>query len=659
MTFPKILLVGWDSADWESVRPLIDSGGMPNLEKIVSGGVMGNLTYRKPAISPALWTSIVTGKHASEHGVLSALEICEDSHRVGPVTSLSRRSPALWSILSERGIAAHVVGWPATHGEHLARGCVVSERFSSISVNAPETWSTVPSGAISPDRLAERMGELRVSPLEVDASMIRLFVPNAELVNQDADPSLAQLRVHLASALTTQAAATWLLANEPWDFLAVSFDALGAISRDFMAFSTLAAAGISGHKYELYRDVVNSAYLFHDLMLGHLLSLAGPDAVIVVVSQHGRGTDDVGPMGYPFTSPRGPTRRPGILAARGPGLRTDELIFGASQIDVLPTLLAMRGIPCVEEMPGRTLTEMFIEPPTSLSRRGEGQSTLATDVASAAIDELVNALTTSADDETTLESSRVLLQSRHAVLTERAWSMAQALLDERRPRAALRVLEALFQQWPERLDFSQMLAACQLELGMIEEARTTTEIALDYIEDPASAALGRAEFAHRTEDYQEALAELDRAIALGASTFEHQRQRVLTLLALRRWKDAERICREALSANSVHPLIHLGLAQCQLRLGRPQSAVESARTAVGLDFELAAAHFTLAEAAWRTAQHEQAVDALLTAMRLTPNIPLYHRTLSVYYRKLGHFHEADGQMAVSQRLRLTQREMPS
>ena len=658
MTFPKILLVGWDSADWEIARPLLDSGDMPNLEKVVSAGVMGNLAAPGPAISAALWTSIATGKKASQHGVLGALELSKEDHGVGPVTCSSRRSAAIWNMLSDRGSVAHVVGWPATHGESLARGCVVSERLPYSFTDGPETGVSAPSGIISPHRLIEGIGELRVSPLEIDASMVRLFVPNAESVNQDADPSLARLRVHLASGLTTQAVATWLLANEPWDFLAVRFDALGAISRDFMAFRSPGVAGIPQQRHQLYRDVVNSAYRFHDLMLGRLISLAGTDAIVVVVSQQGLSTDESRPIEHPLLSSPFPGRRnrPGLFAARGPGLRTDELIFVASQLDVTPTLLAMRGISAEEEMPGRAMTEIFIEPPlTPFSLRNGVQAASAIDTVDGAIDELVKSLKTSTENETTRKSGKAMWPCRQAVLTEQAWVMAQALLDERRPRAALPVLQTLFRQWPERLDFSQALADCQLRLGMIDEARSTTEIALDYVDNPATAALMRAHFSHRTVDYREALLQLDQAAALGPLTLDHERQRVLTLLALRRWKDAELICREAIDANPNHALIHLGLAQCQLRLGRPQSAVESASAAIGLDFEMAAAHFTSAEALWRIANYDQAVRSLQTALRLAPNIPLYHRTLSVYYRMLGNVKEADGEMATSHRLRQAER----
>ena len=60
----KVLLIGWDAADWKIINPLMDAGMMPALESLVNNGVMGNLATLDPPLSPMLWTSISTGKHA-------------------------------------------------------------------------------------------------------------------------------------------------------------------------------------------------------------------------------------------------------------------------------------------------------------------------------------------------------------------------------------------------------------------------------------------------------------------------------------------------------------------------------------------------------------------------------------------------------------------
>src|ERR1700735_3273104 len=71
---PRLLLVGWDAADWKVIDPLMSQGEMPNLASLVSEGVRGNLATMYPALSPMLWTSIATGKRPSKHGIHGFIE---------------------------------------------------------------------------------------------------------------------------------------------------------------------------------------------------------------------------------------------------------------------------------------------------------------------------------------------------------------------------------------------------------------------------------------------------------------------------------------------------------------------------------------------------------------------------------------------------------
>lgn len=61
MAKQKVLHIGWDAADWRVINPLIDEGKMPNLEKFINEGVIGNIATLYPVLSPMLWTSIATG----------------------------------------------------------------------------------------------------------------------------------------------------------------------------------------------------------------------------------------------------------------------------------------------------------------------------------------------------------------------------------------------------------------------------------------------------------------------------------------------------------------------------------------------------------------------------------------------------------------------
>ena len=95
---------------------------------------------------------------------------------------------------------------------------------------------------------------------------------------------------------------------------------------------------------------------------GHLspvLEAAGPDAIVLVTSDHGESFSH----GYWFNHRAGLwdeiTRVPLIL--RGPGVPVGAVIDGqVGLIDVAPTLLSLAGLPRDRRMAGRDLSPMFV-----------------------------------------------------------------------------------------------------------------------------------------------------------------------------------------------------------------------------------------------------------------------------------------------------------
>jgi predicted AlkP superfamily phosphohydrolase/phosphomutase len=96
----KVLLIGWDGADWEHIHPLLDEGLLPNLEGLLNRGVMGNLATLQPVISPLLCNWFATVMLPDLHGIQGLLEV--DPFRGGarPFSSLSGWCKGIWKILN-------------------------------------------------------------------------------------------------------------------------------------------------------------------------------------------------------------------------------------------------------------------------------------------------------------------------------------------------------------------------------------------------------------------------------------------------------------------------------------------------------------------------------------------------------------------------------
>src|SRR3954464_13007169 len=167
MAKPRVMLIGWDAADWKVIRPLLAAGQMPTPARLMAGGVHGNIATLYPALSPMLWTSIATGKRAYKHGIHGFSEPLPDGSGIRPISLLSRKTKAVWNILNQTGHRSLVVGWWPSHPAEPLNGVMVSNHFSRPVGKPDEPWP-LPSGTVYPAALTSALAELRVNPMELD-----------------------------------------------------------------------------------------------------------------------------------------------------------------------------------------------------------------------------------------------------------------------------------------------------------------------------------------------------------------------------------------------------------------------------------------------------------------------------------------------------------
>jgi len=640
----RLILVGWDSADWKLINPLLDAGEMPGMAWLVEGGVSGNLATMEPQLSPMLWTSITTGKRAWQHGVHGFTEVDPASDRVVPVAYASRRCKTVWEILGERGLRSHVIGWFATHGEPNPHGCLVSNMAGSLQGvgpdDEPEKWPPLAPGSCWPPDLAGEIAPLRVSPYDLDPEeVLRLFVPKAHEIDQKNDPRLWHLAGHLAEAFSVHAQATHVMERDPdWDFTAIYYRPLDEICHRFMHYHPPRMEGVPERDFELYRDVVHATYRLYDLFLRRLLHFAGPDGAVMVVSDHGFHSDHLRPIFTPNV-PAGITvwhRPQGIFAARGPGFRADELVFGARLLDVAPTVLNFFGLPAGRDMDGRVLEEAFVErrPPGQVDTWEdpggiERERLPADDPSNRAMLEHFVALGYLAEipggDAAAAESTR----------RENDWSLARAYMDAGRAADALPLLESCVAGQPERTDFAQMLAMCQLQLGLLDEAEESAKKALETFGPQERAQHLLASIALQRERPAEAVALLE-----SVGGMEMTDPNGLLLLArafveLRRWDEAAEAAKQSIALDSDNPRPYLALTRQLIHRKLYAEAAECALAAISLDFSRANAHFLLGVALAGEGKQSEALQALHTCLKLDPAFLRAYRLLGRIYRQQG------------------------
>jgi len=679
----KVLLIGWDAADWRVIMPLIDAGKMPNLASLIEEGICGNIATLQPVLSPILWTSIATGKRAYKHGIHGFSEPDPLTGGIRPVTNLSRKTKAIWNILNQNGLNTITVGWwPSNPVEELSKGVMVSNDYQRALGKDPEKWPLKP-GTIHPVHLEKVLKELRFHPAELTEADLCAFLPGlagmnrADLDKAEKDPRMQTLLRIVADCTSIHSAGTALIESEPWDLTAVYYDAIDHFGHAFMRYHPPKQRSIDDWDFRVFNYCLEAGYLYHDMMLGTLLRLAGRNTTIILLSDHGFHPDHLRPAGIP-REPAGPAvehRQFGIFVARGPDIRKDDRIYGATLLDICPTLLHLFGLPVGEDMDGKVLLDIYEGKPAAIERipswdEAEGDhgmhppdKQISPADSKAALQQLV-ALGYIA--EPNADKAKALEET----VRELDYNLAQAYIDGGIYNQAVDILERLYQTWPMEHRFGFRLAGCYQNLGrtadlrrlvstLIErrveeansaaaalkslklddpEAQSAEKERLEKMGDQEKRKFGRerreliakarpnlfslryleacADFAERK--YVEGLSKLKQLDSDYGSRHHALILRGEICQRLRRWEESKVAFKEALDIDRESPGPLLGLARTALAAKDYRTAAQFARQSIGLRFFQPRAHYIHGLAHYRLSHWRDAERAFLLCVRQAP-----------------------------------------
>lgn len=659
----KVLLIGWDAADWKVIMPLIQQGKMPTLAKFMSEGVYGSIKTLDPPLSPMLWTSIATGYRADKHGITGFVEPLADNSGLRPVTSTSRKVRAIWNILHHEGMKSNVVAWWPSNPAEPINGVMVSNHFQVSNKPYGEAWE-MPDGTIHPESMKEPLAECRVHPAEITGNHMFPFVPNIKNIDVEKDKKFKQIVNILAQASTVHAASTYLQRETEWDFMAVYHDAIDHFCHATMKFHPPRRPGIPEEMYENYKNVVEAGYMFHDMMLDRTLGMVDDDTTVILVSDHGFHSDNLRPR-YFINEPAAPAQEHspyGIICMRGPGIKKGEKIFGASVLDVTPTILTLYGLPVGENMEGKVLTQAFKE---------NIEASFIKDWEKVDGDFGMHPQDQQADPWAEQEAMQQLIELGYIeapgediakriedIKNESQYYVARNLIDAGKFDKAIPILETIFKD-TQAIRYGQRLAFSYLATKKFKKCRALIEDLreIQIKKEEEDAKLSKEELIKKKKgffrdielpnylDYVEgimllhlnrpkkALNLLRKVEEKSPASIELQLNIGKACLMRQMWPKAQEAFIKVLSVDENHPYAHYGLGLSFLRRDRYEDALEEFLLSIEGNFYSPNVHYHLGETLLKLEKYKEAENAFKMAVSIAPGMTKAHKWLVELYTK--------------------------
>ncbi|MFC7058378.1 alkaline phosphatase family protein [Halovenus salina] len=123
----ETIVLGLDGATWDILKPLIQEGALPNIERLRSDGHSGTLESTFPPITAPAWLSMATGQNPGKTGVFYFLNR-EDSESFDFETLGSDKfhGQSFWDVFSAHEQSVGIFNYPMLYPPYEINGFMVS-----------------------------------------------------------------------------------------------------------------------------------------------------------------------------------------------------------------------------------------------------------------------------------------------------------------------------------------------------------------------------------------------------------------------------------------------------------------------------------------------------------------------------------------------------
>jgi predicted AlkP superfamily phosphohydrolase/phosphomutase len=242
----------------------------------MDAGYHSTLISTVPPISAAAWTTFITGTNPGKHGILQFVNLRagapaeEQGVEIFPggfavVNARSIQEPTLWHYLGQAGLRVGIMNVPMTYPPEPVNGFII-------------TGMLTPPGAgfTYPSELAHELD----GDYEIDLAL------HEREFHFDASRLLERLVRVMEKRAST---ARHLVERCDWDFFMVVFTTTDRLQHRFWKYLVPGYPEYEAPEAARYRPHLEEYHRRLDACLGELVAAAGPEAHVLVVSDHGFG----------------------------------------------------------------------------------------------------------------------------------------------------------------------------------------------------------------------------------------------------------------------------------------------------------------------------------------------------------------------------------
>ena len=290
---PPVIFLGLDGADWQLLDSYVRDGTMPNLAKLVAEGTSGTLETLHPALSPLIWTTMMTGVDPLTHGILDFTRYRPGTNTKEPITSDERRVPAIWNMAGWAGRTVAVFGLWATYPAEPVNGLMVSDRLFTFLFKE----SQPPEGVVAPREHEPWAREVvQQAEASIDYRALKEFLPwltaadyerALKAENPYSDPVGALRRTLIETRVYDNLASSWMEKAAP-DLTILYVQGTDSIGHTFGPYAPPRQPSVSSEDYQRYSDVPRRYFAAVDQLVGRYRGVAERrGAVLMLASDHG------------------------------------------------------------------------------------------------------------------------------------------------------------------------------------------------------------------------------------------------------------------------------------------------------------------------------------------------------------------------------------